>query len=190
LFVLGYALVYALSWIQLYLQPHPYRVASEWIFNNIPQGSVLVGPHWDDRLPISIPGKDPNRTYVMDGRDGEIPFYERDTKDKMSLVLRRRAKADYIIFPTARISDSIPRIPEEYPYTTSLIQLLWAEKLGFTLEKTFKDRPSFLEISFNDDPFLAITFNDDLADESFSVYDHPKVVIFKNTERGFTLNNS
>jgi hypothetical protein len=83
------------------------------------------------------------------------------------------AKADYIIFPTARIADSIPRIPEEYPRTTALIQLLWAEKLGFTLEKTFKDRPTF----------LGITFNDDLADESFSVYDHPKVVIFKNTER-------
>ena len=173
LFVLGYALVYALGWIQLYLQPHPYRVASEWIFANIPQGSVLVGPHWDDRLPITIPGKEPNRTYVMEGREAELPFYERDTKDKVSLVLRRMAKADYIIFPTARISDSIPRIPEEYPYTTPLIQLLWAEKLGFTLEKTFKDRPSF----------LGVTFNDDLADESFSVYDHPKVVIFKNTER-------
>lgn len=173
LFVLGYALVYALGWIQLYLQPHPYRVASEWIFANIPKGSVLVGPHWDDRLPITIPGKEPNRTFVMEGREAELPFYERDTKDKVSLVLRRMAKADYIIFPTARISDSIPRIPGEYPYTTPLIQLLWAEKLGFTLEKTFKDRPSF----------LGVTFNDDLADESFSVYDHPKVVVFKNTGR-------
>jgi len=58
LFVLGFSLVYAVAWIQLYLQPHPYRVASEWIFENIPQGSVLLGPHWDDRLPLSIPGKD------------------------------------------------------------------------------------------------------------------------------------
>ncbi len=172
-FVLGYSLVYAVGWIQLYLQPHPYRVASEWIFANIPQGSVLMGPHWDDRLPISIPGKDPTRTYVMEGREAELPFYERDTKEKVSIVLRRMAKSDYVIFPTARISDSIPRIPDEYPYTTALIQLLWAEKLGFTLEKTFKDRPTF----------LGVTFNDDLADESFSVYDHPKVVIFKNTQR-------
>lgn len=172
LFVLGYALVYALGWVQLYRQPHTYRVASEWIFQNIPQGSVLVGPHWDDRLPAAIPGKDPSRTYVMEGREAELPFYERDMRDKVSLVLRRMAKADYIIFPTARISDSIPRIPEEYPQTTAIIQLLWAEKLGFTLEKTFKDRPTFLGLSFNDD----------LADESFSVYDHPKVVIFKNTQ--------
>ena len=171
--VLGYSFIYALGWVQLYLQPHPYRVASEWIFENIPAGSVLAGPHWDDRLPISLPGKDAARTYVMEEKDVELPFYERDTKDKLNLLLRRMAKADYIIFPTARISDSIPRVPEEYPYTTALLQLLWAEKLGFTLEKTVKDRPSF----------LGFAFNDDLADESFSVYDHPKVVIFKNVER-------
>ena len=173
LFVLGYSLVYACAWIQLYLQAHPYKVASEWIFENVPQGSVLAGPHWDDRLPISIPGKDAPRYFVMEGRDVELPFYERDTRDKLNLILRRASKADYIIFPTARISDSIPRVPEEFPYTTAFIQLLWAEKLGFSFEKSFKDRPSF----------LGFTFNDDLADESFSVYDHPKVVIFKNKER-------
>lgn len=172
-FVMVFSLLYALAWVQLYLQPHPYRVASEWIFANIPQGSVLAGPHWDDRLPLSIPGKDAPRYFVMEGKDLELPFYERDTKEKLSILVRRMAKADYIVFPTARISDSIPRVPEEYPYTTALLQLLWAEKLGFTFEKSIKDRPTF----------LGFTFNDDLADESLSVYDHPKAVIFKNKER-------
>ena len=173
LFVLGYSLVYACAWIQIYFQPHPYRVASEWIFENIPQGSVLAGPHWDDRLPMSIPGKDASRYFVMEGRDVELPLYERDTREKLNIVLRRASKADYIIFPTARIADSIPRVPEEFPLTTAFIQLLWAEKLGFTFEKSIKDRPSF----------LGFTFNDDLADESLSVYDHPKVVVFKNRDR-------
>ena len=113
-FVMVFSLLYALAWVQLYLQPHPYRVASEWIFANIPQGSVLAGPHWDDRLPLSIPGKDAPRYFVMEGRDLELPFYERDTKEKLSILVRRMAKADYIVFPTARISDSIPRVPEEY----------------------------------------------------------------------------
>jgi hypothetical protein len=39
--------------------------------------------------------------------------------------------------------------------------------------KTVKTRPSL----------FGITFNDDLADESFSVYDHPKAVICKNVEK-------
>lgn len=172
-FVLGFSLVYALAWIQLYRQPHPYNAASVWIFDNLPQGSFISGPHWDDRLPISIPGKNAPGYFVMEGRDNELPFYERDTAEKLNLVLKRMAKSDYIIFPTPRTPDSIPRVPEEFFYTSPLLQLLFAERLGFTLEKTVKDRPTF----------LGFTFNDDLADESFSVYDHPKVVIFKNVEK-------
>jgi hypothetical protein len=87
-------------------------------------------------------------------------------------LLRKISSADYIAFATPRAVDSIPRIPREYPRTTALLQLLWAEKLGFRLEKTFKNRPSL----------VGFEFNDDLADESFSVYDHPKVVVFKNVE--------
>ena len=94
LFVLGFSVVYACAWIQLYFQVHPYKVASEWIFGNIPQGSVLAGPHWDDRLPISIPGKDAPRYFVMEGRDVELPFYERDTRDKLNIILRRASKAE------------------------------------------------------------------------------------------------
>lgn len=172
-FVLGYALVYALAWIQLYFQPHPYFAASKWMFENMPQGSILAEPHWDDKLPLSIPGKNAPVFFVMEGRDNELPVYERDTVDKLNLVLKRLARADYIVFPTPRTPDSIPRVPEEYLYTAPLVQLVFAEKLGFTLTKSVKTRPSI----------FGLTFNDDLADESFSVYDHPKAVIFKNVEK-------
>lgn len=172
-FVLGYSLVYALAWVQLYFQEHPYHQASRWMFDNLPQGSILAEPHWDDKLPLSIPGKNAPSFFVLEGRDNELPVYERDTVDKLNLVLKRVARADYIVFPTPRTPDSIPRVPEEFVYTSPFLQLLFAERLGYTLVKTVKTRPSF----------LGITFNDDLADESFSVYDHPKAVIFKNTEK-------
>lgn len=171
-FVMLFSVVYACAWVGLYFKEHPYRIASEWIFENIPKGSILMGPHWDDRLPLSVQGKDAPRYFVMEGRDAELPLYERDTRDKLNLVLRRAAKADYIVFPTPRMTDSIPRVPEEYPYSSAFLQLLWSEQLGFTFEKSIKNTPTF----------LGLTFNDDLADESFSVYDHPKVVIFKNVE--------
>ena len=81
-FVLGYALVYALAWIQLYLQPHPYFEASQWMFENIPQGSILAEPHWDDKLPLSIPGKNAPTFFVMEGRENDLPVYERDSAEK------------------------------------------------------------------------------------------------------------
>jgi hypothetical protein len=167
-----YCLVYALAFVQLYFLEHPYKVASYWIFDNVPPGSRLVGPHWDDKVPVSVAGKNTS-VYVMEGRENELPVYERDTPQIIELIVRRMSLSDYIMFPTARTPDSIPRIPDEYPNTTALLRLLWGEKLGFKLVKSFKNRPSV----------FGVTFNDDLADESFSVYDHPKVVVFQNVEK-------
>lgn len=168
----GYGLVYALAFVQLYFVEHPYKVASYWIFDNVPAGSRLVGPHWDDKVPVSVPGKSTS-VYVMEGNDNDLPVYERDTPQRIESIARRISLSDYIMFPTPRTPDSIPRVPDEYPNTTALLRLLWGEKIGFKFVKSFKNRPSF----------LGLTFNDDLADESFSVYDHPKVVIFQNVDR-------
>jgi hypothetical protein len=169
--VIGFCAVYALAFIRLYSMEHPYRVASQWIFANVPPGSRIASPHWDDKVPVGIPGKD-TAIYQMNGRDNELPIYERDTPQMIETIVRRVASADYLAFATPRAADSIPRIPDEYPNTSALLRLLWAEKIGFKLVYTTKNRPSF----------LGFTFNDDLADESFSVYDHPKVVVFKNEE--------
>jgi hypothetical protein len=170
--VLTYCFVYAMAFIQLYSKDHPYIVASEWIFANVPKGSRISSPHWDDKVPVGIPGKD-TAIYQMNGREYELPVYERDTPQMIEMIVRRIAASDYLTFATPRAADSIPRIPNEYPNTTALLRLLWGEKLGFSLAYATKNRPSF----------LGFTFNDDLADESFSVYDHPKVVVFKNEER-------
>lgn len=170
--VLGYCVVYALAFIRLYRLEHPYKLASQWIFANVPAGSRISSPHWDDKVPVGIPTGD-TAIYQMNGRDFELPVYERDTPQMIESIVRRIASSDYLTFATPRAPDSIPRIPDEYPNMSALLRLLWGEKIGFTFVHSTKNRPSF----------LGITFNDDLADESFSVYDHPKVVIFKNQER-------
>jgi hypothetical protein len=174
LFVAGYSLVYATAFIQLYFMEHPYRIVSAWIYENVPAGSKIASPHWDDKVPVTLPGpgRSAPQVYKMEGREFELSVYEQDTPQNIQTLLRRMAASDYISFATPRTPDSIPRVEKEYPHTTAIIQLLWAEKLGFSLAKTVKNRPSF----------LGITFNDDLADESFSVYDHPKAVVFKNDE--------
>mgnify|MGYP000895480115 CR=1 FL=1 len=51
--------------------------------------------------------------------------------------------------------------------------LLFEGRLGYTLVRSFASRPRL----------AGIVFNDDFADESFTVYDHPKVLIFRNTGR-------
>ena len=172
--VLVYSAVYAFAFVGLHFKEHPYHAASRWMLDTFPDKVRIVGPHWDDRLPTGVPEhrRFPS-VFNHEGRENELPLYEPDTKAKVDEVLRRVSDSDYVVFGTPRIADSLPRIPDEYPATVAFLRLLWGEKLGFKLIRTFKNRPTFLGFSFNDD----------LADESFSVYDHPKVTIFENVER-------
>jgi len=173
-FVLTWAFVYALAYLRVVNSPHPYEAASRWIYANIAPGSRLLSVHWDDKLPLSLPGFSPqDYHYQWFSEQWELPVYERDSEEKLNQMAERLSQADYLIFPTPRIPGSIPRLPEEFPHTTAFLRLLYADRLGYELVRTFKTRPAFGPISFNDD----------LADESISVYDHPKVAVFKNVRR-------
>lgn len=167
--VLLFCLVYALGFVSIYGQEHVYYSSSRWIYANIPAGSRIIGVHWDDSLPLTLPGYSANVFRSL----GELPLYEADTPAKITAVSEKLARTDYLILPTQRLQGSITRVPLEFPYTTSLFRLLFSDQLGFRLIKTIKVRPAF----------LGFQFDDDLADESFSVYDHPKVSIFKNEQR-------
>ncbi|HVG00036.1 MAG TPA: DUF2298 domain-containing protein, partial [Chloroflexia bacterium] len=63
----------------------------------------------------------------------------------------------------------IPRLLWAYPAQTKYYELLFAEKLGFVRVHTTQVSPELLGIKINDQP----------ADESFTVYDHPRVDVFK-----------
>lgn len=162
--VLSFSSIRFFAWVNLYRQDHSYIQASKWIYKNIPSNSLLAGVHWDDRLPISLPGIPMiNYPYV------ELQMYEYDAPHKINKIISDISRSDYIVFPTQRIPGSIPR-SEERQTTAKLLSLIFSDGGGFKLIKSFKPRPAFLGVSYNDDP----------ADESLSVYDHPKVTIFKN----------
>lgn len=161
------------AFYQIYTHTHPYEAASRWIFANVPAGSKILGVDWDDRLPLSLPGHDA-RQYKFEGALWELQLYHPDSDaDKLGQFTAKLAMADYIVLPTPRSYGAIPRISDEYPLTTNLFQLLFKGSLGYDLVQSFKPRPEL----------AGFTFVNDLADESLSVYDHPKVLIFKKTQR-------
>lgn len=163
-----------LSYLAVLSAAHPYETASRWIFANVPPGAKILGVHWDDKLPLHLPGLDPRAfNYQYHTEEWELRIYEPDTAEQVRRYAQQLAAADALVFPTQRIPGSIPRIPDERPHATALLQLLFAEKLGYRFEVSAKTYPQVL--------FWGL--NDDLADESLSVYDHPKVTIFLNAER-------
>lgn len=172
--VLLLAALSGIAFVQIYKEPHVYETASRWIYEHVPRQSRLLGVHWDDKLPLSLPGLS-SREYGFryETVSDELPVYEPDSPEKLALMARRMADTDFIVLPTARTYGSLLRVPEEFPLTTRMFKLLFSGELGFQLQASFKVRPAL----------LGRTLNNDLADESITVYDHPKVLIFRNQSR-------
>ncbi len=156
------------AFLSIYTRPHTVRAASEWFYKNIPAGSKVLSQDWDEGFPLPVPGFSPNRYQIV-----AFSYYEPDSPGKIQRLGRELANSDYIVFQTKRIYGAVTRAPEKFPLTTNYFYQLFAGDLGYTLLQEFASRPSF----------LGWEVPDELADESFSVYDHPKVLIFQNTGR-------
>ncbi len=170
--VASWTCVYAAAFLTIYASPHVWITASRWIYDNVPRGSSILGEHWDDRIPLSLPGTSADR-FVTEGDARVLALYEGDNEKKLENVSRQLAGADYMALATARLYGSLVRLPARFPLTSRYYRLLFAGKLGYRLIRTFHPTPALGPLELDDQ----------LADESFTVYDHPKVTIFRNEEK-------
>ena len=172
--VAGVTFLYALAFVTIYLRPHSRVAASQWIFDNVPAGSRLGNEHWDDPLPLRLPGRDVGLYHsLQSSSDGMMQLYGEDTPEKLEQLLNWLDEADYIILSSNRLYGSIPRLPMRFPMTTRYYQLLFAGELGFEQVQRITSYPGLLGIQLVDDG----------AEEAFTVYDHPQVTIFRKGER-------
>ncbi len=166
-------LLYFFSFFNIYSAPNTRVQATTWIENNVPSGSVILREHWDDGLPLGH-----YQAYEL----VDLPLYNPDADpqkwDQINFDLQR---GDYLILasnrlytPLSKLTDC-PNLPSHrcYQKTAKYYQDLFAGKLGYQQVAEFTSYPSI----------LGIAINDQSADESFTVYDHPKVTILKKTSR-------
>ena len=160
-------LIYPICFISIYFKDHTRVAASKWIYQNIPIGSTLATEYWDDSLPLSI-GEKSLYSYQYQILD----VASQDSSNKIYKIKRQLEKSDYIILSSGRFSLTIPKNSDIYPLTSKYYQSLFDGSLGFTKIAEFNSYP---------------VFNDTSAEEAFTVYDHPKVLIFKKNS-DFNLN--
>ena len=165
-------LVWSFMFINIYTFPHTRISASDWILKNIPKGSTLAVEHWDDRLPILG-----SENYFFE----ELTIYEQpDDKIKWQILNEKLKKTDYIIIASNRLYIPLSKLSDCkkyrscYPETAKYYQKLFGDKLSFKKIVEFSNYPR-IEMG----NYLKLEINDDSADESFTVYDHPKIIIFK-----------
>ncbi len=146
---------------------------------------------YDWGLPFRIDGYDPyGGLYSND--DLVLQVYWVEDANKLERYVNVLSKADYIVIPTNHQYAQITRLPERYPLTTLYYRELigcpdeqeiiecyrlaqpgdYEGKLGFELVAVFESYPTLGNI----------VINDQRAEEAFTFYDHPKVLIFKKTD--------
>lgn len=193
------SLIWPLSFVQIYHHNNTRVDATDWINQHIPYGSAILVEHWDDRLPLRN-----SENYVIE----DLELYNTDSPEKWQKITDQLQQAEYIIIASNRLYTPLPKLtdctnlPQHrcYPETAKYYENLFSGKN--VILNSFQDpqempkhhegalqvRHDNQEVKFQKIaeferrpkiPFTNITINDQNADESFTVYDHPKVMIFK-----------
>jgi YYY domain-containing protein len=159
--------------------------------------SILATEHWDWAPPLRVDGHDPfGGMYrgLSSSGSGQLELYHADNLQKRADMLAWLDEADYIITGSNRLYASIPRLAPRYPLTMAYYEALFSGDLGFELVADFRSPLALGPFQFPDqeEPFpipeaeyeyrpAPISVPMPPAEETFSVYDHPRVLIFRKT---------
>ena len=161
-------IIWPLAFMSIYTKDHSRVSASQWMYEKISSGSTILTEYWDDPLPLMV--REPRTRNYM-GK--EVHIFDPDSNDKWSIINEQLASADYYIMSSNRGWGSIGTVPKRYPTTSQFYKKMFEGTNGFTLAKEFTSYPSLRYLG------IPIDFPDQWAEEAFTVYDHPQVLIFK-----------
>lgn len=157
---------------------------------SISGASPIHETSWDDGLPLRMDGYDAYGGIYQSGLNFEM--YWDDNEDKLERFIGNLDSGDFVFITSNRQWATTTRVPERYPLTTAFYRALigcpadkdviWcynvAEagmfqgQLGYELIATFTSYPEI----------FGYQINTQFAEEAFTVYDAPKVLIFKKTD--------
>jgi len=182
--VLVSTLAWALAYMNVFRSPDSRLEASQWLLKNVPADArILVEPsHNIPPMGAYLTNVDFNKDYVLwrDARrhdyyelsslDVYQHLYDRRTSDeeRRRYIQSRLAAVDWIVMDDT-FKQQYEHLPEaSYGVVKQYYRDLFAGRLGFQLVKTFKVYPSL----------FGTTINDDNAELTFRLFDHPRVFVF------------
>lgn len=183
-----------LFFINIYTNLHSRVQASFWLNKNLKDDSSIGYEYWDDALPLSVN----SQPYSFNLQ--HFSLFDIEDEVKLENFYNELSKVDYFVLSSNRFWRSISQNTDKYPNAALFYQKLFNSQLEFKQIKTFYSYPglelpflnrcfliglsdypsqnnSFFEIN-NDCDNPGIYFRDNLAEESFTVYDHPQVFVF------------
>lgn len=153
-----------IAYLTVYLQPDIRLQTSDWIYRNIPANSRILS-ETANVIDIPVPTRNnpqPRKNFQYASFD----FYGLDENKGLKDDLKEYIDtADYIIVPTRRVFANHPS--SLYPLTAKYYQDLFSGRLEFE------------EVAVFANDFIGLS--DEAAEETWSVFDHPVVRIYKRS---------
>jgi hypothetical protein len=157
----------------------------------------MTTEYWDMALPLPLV-VDGDRRDRSNYAQKEFSLYYTDTAEKWEELAEILASTEYYIVASPRVYGPTGFLSEVYPTTSRFYELLFQERLGFTLARWESNDPQMLGVRLVEDPFARAklpvpaavrsnwsnsgTFLLPGADESWTVYDRPLTLIFQNKD--------
>lgn len=179
--------LYGLAYLNIYSQKDVRIQASRWIHQNISPastilidsssatpllGSMFFRPEFYNSYINGINKSDINKKDYFSIKVlrllPEIQYLPSSPKWWKKYLMERVENADYIIM-SDEYCEQYSHRSSMYPTLNQFYQDLFSGKSGFQQIKTFKTYPSI----------FGYTLNDDRAELTFRLFDHPKIMIFK-----------
>lgn len=155
----------------IYARTQTRIAASLWMVKHIPAEAIIYTEHWNDGLPVYTTGSP-----VINYHRELINSFDLDNDQKKAAITKQLGQGDYLIFSTRRIWGTMPKLTDRYPFTSALYQKILNGETEYKEVASFASYPSL----------FGITINDDAAEESMQVFDHPTVRIFER-KNAFSL---
>lgn len=147
-----------IAYLSLYQNPDVRIQATKWINHTVPDGSQILS---ETANVVDIP---------LDNRTNNLVsfnFYDLDKEVNLQRELSYLiSNAEYIIVPSRRIFKN--HQSREYPILNEYYQRLFSGELGFREVAEFHSYPK-----------LFVEFPDEDAEETWTVFDHPVIRIYK-----------
>jgi hypothetical protein len=193
--VLLWSCFYAVAFLNVYRQTHPWIQASVWLCSRLEDGDTVLVEYWDDPLPAALSPDEGGCAQKVNYFT--VDFHASDDEAKLEGLLDAIRASKYIALSSQRLYATLPRLAGRFPLSTRYYQQLFAERLGFQLVSAPAVYPQWAGLTLLDNPRAGLGLSTpallaavrpnglvlDLgrADESFTVYDHPQPLIFEKT---------
>ncbi len=180
--------LYAAGFMAIYRASHPYIAASRWLDSTLGANHVILFERYDEPLPLPLPRPGGGSISLTD--DQIVVIDSLAPASSESDILSALSRVDYVIIASPRVTNAISGSPARFPEAQAFYRALFAGDLGFSLDRSFSRPPHLGSLLFDTAPYgdflapslswpgPALTLG--RADESFSLYDHPVVLIFTN----------